>query len=80
MRNWTGAPGPEPLEIRAAIRRPVQRYRMVHLRRAHLSGRMIVFPTHQWWPTIHGTPIMCSVGINDGPTNAATWTTYDKRR
>ena len=27
MTNWTGAPGPEPLGIRAAMRNPVQRYR-----------------------------------------------------
>lgn len=78
-RNWTGAPGPEPLGIRAAIRRPVQRYRLVPLRRVTFGlYKRFWLRTEQWWPSIHGTPIVQSTHLYDGPANGASWTTYAK--
>ncbi len=74
--NWTGAPGLDPLEMRWSIRRPMWRYRMTHLRHAHFSSRMMIFRTDQWWPSLHGTPIMCSV--RTGPGHGSPFTTYDK--
>ncbi len=72
--NWTGAPGPEPLEMRYSVRRPLWPYRVTHLRHAHFSSRTMIFRSDQWWPSLHGTPIMSSVRMDQG----SPWTTYDK--